>query len=198
VTIDPRPARADLAPSFVPQMLALTESRSAATPSGEAAAAKPPVSEANAEPVAPAPPVGSRFGGVKVSCPIELQVREGETLVGSTAGPIALSDGPHALDLVNDALGFRLRQNVTIKAGQMTPLAIGVPNGRVSINAVPWASVLIDGVAAGDTPLANLSIPIGSHDILFRHPQLGEQRQTVVVKVEGLTRVSAVLQKEPQ
>jgi len=196
VTIDPRPARAELAPSFVPQMPALTEPRPTATsPTGEGAAPVRPAPEASVE---AAPPVGSRFGGVKISCPIELQVREGDTPVGSTAGPIALSDGPHALDLVNDALGFRLRQNVTVKAGQMTPLTIGVPNGRISINAVPWATVLIDGVAAGDTPLANISIPIGPHDILFRHPQLGEQRQSVIVKVEGLTRVSAVLQKAPQ
>lgn len=195
VTIDPRPSRAELAPSFVPQTPALAEPRQSTPQVAEPPPSKPAASEASAEPTAP---VGSRFGGVKVSCPIELQVREGDTLVGSTAGPIALNDGPHALDLVNDALGFKLRQNVVVKAGQMTPLTIGVPNGRVSINAVPWASVLIDGVAAGDTPLANVSIPIGTHDIVFRHPQLGEQRQSVTVKVEGLTRVSAVLQKEPR
>jgi hypothetical protein len=69
-----------------------------------------------------------------------------------------------------------------------------VPNGRISINALPWANVWIDGSAAGETPLANLSMPIGQHEIVFRHPQLGEQRQTVVVKTEGLTRVSVKFQ----
>jgi hypothetical protein len=77
----------------------------------------------------------------------------------------------------------------------MTAITIAVPNGRVSINAAPWADVWIDGAAAGQTPLANLVLPIGTHEIVFRHPQLGEQRQQVTVKADGLARVSAVLQR---
>jgi hypothetical protein len=50
----------------------------------------------------------------------------------------------------------------------MTNVKISVPNGHISINAVPWAEVLIDGTAAGETPLANLSLPIGTHEIVFR------------------------------
>jgi hypothetical protein len=76
----------------------------------------------------------------------------------------------------------------------MTNLSIAVPKGRISINAVPWAEVLIDGTAAGQTPLANLSLPIGTHEIVFRHPQFGERKQTVVVKVEGLSKVTQTLQ----
>ena len=47
---------------------------------------------------------------------------------------------------------------------------------------------------AGETPLANLSLPIGTHEITFRHPQLGVKKQTIVVKVEGMTRVTQVFQ----
>jgi hypothetical protein len=106
-----------------------------------------------------------------------------------------VNEGAHALDLVNETLGFRTRQTVTVKSGQMTNLTVPVPDGRVSINAVPWADVVIDGTPAGQTPIANLSLKIGQHEVIFRHPQLGEQKQTVTVKVDGLTRVSAVLQK---
>jgi hypothetical protein len=42
----------------------------------------------------------------------------------------------------------------------------------------------------GDTPLANLSVSLGEHDVLFRHPELGERRQKAVVKADTLTRVS--------
>jgi hypothetical protein len=77
----------------------------------------------------------------------------------------------------------------------MITVNVAAPNGRVSINAAPWADVWIDGNAAGQTPLANLVLPIGRHNVLFRHPQFGEQRQDVVVKVDGLARVSAVFQK---
>jgi serine/threonine-protein kinase len=143
-----------------------------------------------AEPAAPAAPTG-RFGGVKVTAPIEFQVYENGNLVGSTAGPIAVMDGPHTFDLVNEALGYRTRQNVNVKPGQMTPLNVSVPNGRVSINAVPWADVWVDGKPVGQTPIANLSLPIGPHEIVFRHPQFPDQRQTWMVKAEGTTMVSA-------
>jgi PEGA domain len=58
---------------------------------------------------------------------------------------------------------------------------------------VPWAQVWIDGNAVGETPLANLSVPAGEHDIVFRHPQFGERREKTIVKSGALTRVSATL-----
>ena len=139
---------------------------------------------------APPPAAGPRFGGMTVASPIELQVFEQGKLVGSTSGPIAINEGPHSLDFVNETLGFRFQRSVTVKNGQMTTVNIGVPNGRLSINAVPWAEVTIDGTAHGETPLANLSLPIGSHEVVFKHPELGERKQTVIVKVDGLLRVT--------
>ncbi len=143
----------------------------------------------------PAAPGEQRFGGLKVSSSIQLQVLEDGKLVGSTSGPIVLSEGKHTLDLVNDTLEFRTHATTAVKAGQITALAIPVPNGHLSINAMPWADVLIDGKPAGQTPLANLSVAIGEHEIIFRHPQFGEQRQTAVVKAETASRVSMTFQK---
>jgi hypothetical protein len=140
--------------------------------------------------VTPAVPAGPRFGGITVTSPIELQVFRDGTLLGTTGGPIAVSEGAQSLLFVNETLGFRTQQTVTVKFGQMTSVKIGVPNGHVSINAVPWADVTIDGNAAGETPIANFALPIGTHEIVFKHPQLGEKRQTVVVKAEGLLRVT--------
>jgi len=125
-----------------------------------------------------------------VTSPIELQVFKDGQLVGSSGASLALNEGSHTLEFVNENLGFRYRQVVNVKNGQMTSVKIAVPNGRISINAVPWAEVLIDGTPAGETPLANLSLPIGTHEIVFRHPQLGERKQTVVVKSEGLLKVT--------
>lgn len=145
---------------------------------------------------APALAAGARFGGIKVTSTIDLQVFKDGALLGSSAGPIAINDGSHVIDLVNESLGFRYRETISVKAGQLTSIKIAVPNGRVSINANPWAEVLIDGIPAGQTPLANIALAIGSHEVVFRHPQFPEQRQTVVVKVAGLTRVSATFQQD--
>jgi hypothetical protein len=41
--------------------------------------------------------------------------------------------------------------------------------------------VWVNGHALGTTPFANLSMPIGTHEVIWRHPQLGERRQTVVL-----------------
>jgi hypothetical protein len=142
----------------------------------------------------PAAASGPRFGGITVASAMELQVFENGKLIGSTAGPIAVNEGARTVEFVNEALGFRFRQTVNVRGGQMTNVNIAVPNGKISINAAPWAEVEIDGTPAGETPLANLSLPIGTHEITFRHPQLGVKKQTVVVKVEGLTRVTQVFQ----
>jgi hypothetical protein len=72
---------------------------------------------------------------------------------------------------------------------------IAIPDGRLSVNALPWAQVLIDGDPVGETPLANLPLAVGEHQVTFRHPQLGEQTQRVTVKADGLTRVSATLSR---
>ena len=140
---------------------------------------------------APTPlPAGPRFGGMTVKAAIDLQIYKDGTLVGASSAPIAVNEGTHTLEVVNEATGFKMRQTVNVKAGQMTTLNIALPTARVSVNAVPWAEVEIDGKAAGETPLANLSLPIGPHEFTFRHPELGVKKQTVVVKVDGQTRVT--------
>lgn len=137
---------------------------------------------------------GPRFGGLTISSPLDLQVFEGGKLLGTNLGQLAVNEGTHLFEFVNELTGFRYSQSVIVRAGKMANVAISVPKGRVSINAVPWAEVLIDGSAQGQTPLANVSLPIGSHEIVFRHPQLGERKQTVVVKVEGLQKVTQTFQ----
>jgi hypothetical protein len=134
-----------------------------------------------------------RRGGLRVSSPIELQVLEGDHVLGSTTdGPVVATAGKHELDFVNTELGYQSHHVVEIKAGQIVPMKVSPPDGRVSINAVPWAQVLIDGKPAGETPLGNVALPVGEHQITFRHPQLGERTQKVIVKANAASRVSVV------
>jgi hypothetical protein len=208
-----RPARIVADAGEPPAASAAPSQRLAApvTPPVHAAVPDPSTTSATVSKPVPAPPTpqpeaapaaaeraaapAERFGGIRVSSAIPLQVYEGTTLLGSTLGPIALIEGAHKIDLVNEALEFRTKATPVVRAGQMTPLAIQLPNGRLSINALPWADVLIDGKPAGQTPLANLSVTIGEHEIVFRHPQFGEQKQTTVVKAETPARVSLTFPK---
>lgn len=136
-------------------------------------------------------PAKPRSGGVRLSAPIELNVLQGDRVLGSAAdGPIVMAAGLHELDFINSSLGVRIRRAVAFRAGEITTVEIPVPPGRISINAAPWAEVWIDDRRVGETPLANLEIPIGDHEIVFRHPELGERRQNVTVRADAVARVS--------
>jgi hypothetical protein len=134
-----------------------------------------------------------RSGGVRLSAPIELKVLQGDRVLGSSAdGPIVTTAGTHQLDFINTSLGYRTSRQVTFRAGEITTLAVAVPPGRLSVNAEPWAEVWIDNRPMGETPLANLEIPIGEHEVIFRHPDLGERRQNVIVRADTVARASTV------
>ncbi len=186
-------AAAEPAPaSFTPPAPPPVVERAAAPATAATAAKETAASAGDSEPAGAAGQ--DRFGAIRFSSPVELQVLENGAVVGSTVGSVAVTEGAHTFDVVNDLLGFRTRQTVTVKAGRMTAVTIAIPNGQISINAVPWADVLIDGKSVGQTPIANVSVPIGTHEVIFRHPRFGERTETAVVKVSGLTRVSATFQ----
>ncbi len=135
-----------------------------------------------------------RAGGLALSSPIEIQLVEGSRVLGSSAdGPIVMTAGVHQLELVNSAFGYRERRTVEVKSGQVVPLIVKPPDGRLNINALPWARVWVDGKPVGETPLANVEMPVGQHEILFRHPELGERRETAMVKSGAVTRISVTL-----
>jgi hypothetical protein len=170
--------------------------RQSAPPATSSPAASAPAADPRTASAIAAAAQRQRSGGLRLTTPIELQVLEGERVLGSSAdGPIVASAGVHQLDFINTAIGFRSRQTVTIKAGEIIPLQVQPPDGRVSINAQPWAQVWIDGNLAGETPLANLTVSAGEHEIVFRHPQLGERRETTIVKSGVQTRISTTLSK---
>lgn len=136
-------------------------------------------------------------GWVAVFAPITVEVSSGGRVIGTTEEPrIMLSPGRHALTLTNRALGYRTVQTVDIEPGQVRTLTLD-PRGNVNINATPWAEVWIDGQKAGDTPLANVKLPLGTREIVFRHPQLGERRRTVTVRADAAIAVSVDLGGSP-
>lgn len=142
-------------------------------------------------------PAGVASGWLALGSSIPLQIFEKGTIIGTTETPrILLPTGAHELELVNAELGYRATRTVQIAAGQTAAIALKAPMGAISINAVPWAEVWIDGRPAGETPIGNLSIVIGKHELLFRHPELGEQLRSVTVGVTSPVRVSADMRKK--
>jgi hypothetical protein len=130
-------------------------------------------------------------GWVSVKAPFKLEIREGGQLLGSSdSDRIMMAAGRHELELLNGVLGYRATRVVQVAPGKVAAIAVDLPQGVVSLNASPWAEVWIDGQRVGDTPIGNLSVPIGPHEIVFKHPQLGEKKQAVSVTLGAPIRVS--------
>jgi hypothetical protein len=133
-------------------------------------------------------------GWIAISSPFVVDVFEDGSLVGTSRSPrIMLNAGSHALELVNDETGFRQSGRFEIRPGRVEQIGVDVPRSLVHVNAIPWAEVWIDGQPVGQTPLGNLPIPIGHHEIVFRHPSLGERTISTLVKAGIPSRVTANL-----
>ena len=101
-----------------------------------------------------------------------------------------LAAGRHDIELSNDTLGYHAKRAIVVPAGKVAPVTVELPQGVVNLNASPWAEVFIDGRRVGETPIGNLPVTIGPHEVVFRHPQLGEKRQAVSVTLNAPVRVS--------
>jgi PEGA domain len=141
-----------------------------------------PVTTASAGPVS---------GWLTVKAPVSIEVRESGRMIGtSDTDKIMMAAGRHDVELVNETLGYRATRSVQVPPGKIAAISLDMPQGSININAAPWAEVFIDGRRIGETPIGNLSIAIGSHEVLFRHPQLGEKRQAVSVTLNAPVRLS--------
>ncbi len=134
---------------------------------------------------------GPSFGWISLKSPFPVQVREGGRVVGtSEIERIILSPGGHELEFVSEPFQFRQSTKVVVQAGREAPVSLTIPRVAMNINALPWAEVFVDGTRIGDTPLANVQQTIGDHEIVFRHPQLGEKRQVARVTLKEPLRIS--------
>jgi hypothetical protein len=140
---------------------------------------------------------GPRSAGFfEVESPLELRIMENGQLLGlSTAAPLMLRAGTHKFELVNESAEVHLARAVTVDAGKTAHLKVPAPNGTLSVNASPWAEVFVDGKSIGVTPLGDIQVPVGNREIVWRHPQLGEKRQTVMVGAQTPTRLSVDFKK---
>ena len=130
-------------------------------------------------------------GSIAVASPVPVKVFEDTRLIGtSDMDRIMLPAGDHVLEVTADSIGFRTTRTVRVTAGQTVALPVDLPRAPLSINAVPWAEVFIDGTRVGETPIGNLLQTLGSHEIVFRHPQLGERRVSTLVTLKETNRIS--------
>ncbi len=143
-------------------------------------------------PISGAPRAGGMNAGwLDIVTPMPVELFENGRYVGSSSQRrLQLPAGGHRLELVNEAVGYRVVESVMVKAGETASLRPVIPEGSLYVNAVPWAEVFVDSRRVGDTPLGNLSVPLGTREIRFRHPDFGEQTRRIVVTAREPARVT--------
>ena len=135
-------------------------------------------------------------GWISVAAPVEVQVYEDARLLGtSRSDRIMVSAGSHQFEIVNEALSYRTTRSVTVTPGKVAAVALDWPKASLALNAQPWAEVWINGESVGETPIGKVMVPIGWHEIVFRHPQLGEQVVRATVTGAAPARVSVDMSK---
>ena len=139
---------------------------------------------------------GPMAGWLSISAPFEVEVVENRDVIGTSgASRIMLAAGRHDVVLANHTLGYQESRRIDVTPGQTVSIRVDAPKASVSVNARPWAEILVDGSNVGQTPIANIQIGVGTHEMVFRHPQLGERKQTIVVTAKGPNRIAADLTK---
>jgi hypothetical protein len=103
-----------------------------------------------------------------------------QTAAGSEPHTVNIQAGATS-SLTAPAPRFRSVRTADVVPGKLPGVAVKTPAGVVSLDASPAAEIWIDGRRIGETPLANLSVPAGEHEVVFRHSQLGDKRQVLRV-----------------
>ena len=111
--------------------------------------------------------------------------------VGSTEdGQIVVAAGRRRIELVNKRLNYRGEVTIDVASGQVTTHTATLPPGQLRIAGAAGGEVWVEGEHVGTLPLGDISVPLGTREVLVRHPLFGERRQTVEVTYGAPTQVS--------
>ena len=108
-------------------------------------------------------------GWLKLFAPFELQIAEGTRAFRlDEQNQVLLPPGPHELRFENRALGYSETRRVEIEPGKTTSLSLVPPPSTLTVTSTTPAIVLIDGDQAGETPLTDHPVALGTRDIVVR------------------------------
>jgi hypothetical protein len=70
---------------------------------------------------------------------------------------------------------------------------VNLPEGSLIVNTEPGAQIYVEGELKGVTPLGPIPVALGAREVLVKHPQLGERRQSVEIVAGKPVELSVVL-----
>jgi serine/threonine protein kinase len=165
------------------------EARSLSTLDASGPSTHPPASIASETPVLasrsrPSPPAGKTAGARPK---VRRTTASDEPL--PTPSPLPPAAAP-------DDSAAGPERSVPASAGAASPAPVTVTPGFLLLVVSPWADVTIDGVSAGQTPLAKLALAPGPHTVRLTHPEYQPYPRRVVVKSAETTRLTVDLAQD--
>ena len=121
-------------------------------------------------------------GWLQVSTPIDVTVSDsGKGLQLDAAHRVLLKPGTHTIRLDNKELDFSLTREVDIEPGDTAHVDVEVPTSTLSVTGPAGAEVFVDGANAGELPLADYQIKLGTRDVMVVEPSGATRHATVTV-----------------
>lgn len=119
-------------------------------------------------------------GWLAVFSPIDVKLSAGgRALTLDDQNRVMLPSGAHELTLQNRALGYTDSRTIEIKPGDTTPVSVVLPKTTLTIITSSPAEVWIDGERAGEAPITDLPVDIGTRQVTVRSTEHGERQATV-------------------
>ena len=116
-------------------------------------------------------------GWLRVTSTIGLDVSEGTQAVAlNEENATLMPPGPQTLIFQNRELGYRVTREVVITPGETMAISIVPAKSTLTVAATLPSQVFIDGELAGETPLTDRPIDLGSREIRVRS-QTGIERR---------------------
>jgi hypothetical protein len=151
---------------------------SAAAPRPSGASSSAPARRPSSPSVSPT----TASGTLTVYSRIPLEVYDGTRRVGTSDGPMSLAPGWHELRLVSNRYNYRDDIAVEIRPGEAMSHNVTLPTGQLRVRSAPGAEVLVDGGVVGRAPFVEVDVPLGTREVVVRHPELGVRRATVEIR----------------
>jgi hypothetical protein len=165
-----------------------------------------PVAPSAPAPVAPSAPEEEAAPPAPSERPCSLAIASRPPRARIFVDGRAVGRAPATLPLTCRAAPYRIvlaganrspwERNVTLDREQVTVIAALARRGSLSVNAIPWANIFIDGRPAGHTPRRGVPLDAGRH-LVKLVTQAGDVRTRNVAVAEGRESKVTVVFSEP-
>ncbi|HEY2748626.1 MAG TPA: PEGA domain-containing protein, partial [Polyangia bacterium] len=135
------------------------------------------------------------------SDPAGAEVLAGDRVLGTTPLELAVALEPGARLKIRKRDYTPVERALAVDNGAATVdvRLVPLPRGELTLGALPWAHVTIDGEKRPDTPLSKVALAAGAHQVRLVCPPTGKElRFTVQIEPGRETRKVADLRGEPK